>query len=305
MNHSNTIYLRSVTSRCILAQSLVKTALCLPVTLLLFPLAMAADHFEVASVKPAESPTGIRRHPPGRIIYEGIELPELFRKAFDLPQYQYQVVWPEWVPFVPRDHPAKEKFDYRYFTIEATMPQQTTAAEFQLMLQNLLVERFGLVFHREIRQLPQYEISFSTGGSKMGLAKPVQDGPVPGLPEDNENLVERKHRLGVVFGPETMRIVGEYTVAQIAAVLSPYLQHPMVDRTRSTEYYAVDFTWGWSPSLEPPPDPRSGMTNRASDGDARQLFSVMERKLGLNATLQSVPTEFLIIDHLNHEASPN
>jgi uncharacterized protein (TIGR03435 family) len=47
------------------------------------------------------------------------------------------------------------------------------------------------------------------------------------------------------------------------------------------------------------------MTNRASDGEARELFAEMEKKLGLKATLRSVPTEFLVIDRLSHEPTEN
>ena len=78
---------------------LIALFVCLPI-----PPATAADHFDVASVKPAEMPKPIRRHSPGRIAYEGIGLAELITKAFALPQYQ--VVWPDWVWGVPLDTAA-------------------------------------------------------------------------------------------------------------------------------------------------------------------------------------------------------
>jgi uncharacterized protein (TIGR03435 family) len=176
---------------------------------------LVTDHSDVTSVKPAEMPRPIRRHDPGRIAYE-----ELITKAFALPRYQ--VVWPEWFPGVPRDHPAKEKLDYRYFTIEATMAPGANAAEFQLMLQNLLMERFGLAFHRETGQLAQYELSFVAGGPRMARAKAVPDGPLPGLPEDNEDLERIKHAntTHTVSGQDGMRLRGDYTVAAIAAQFS-------------------------------------------------------------------------------------
>jgi uncharacterized protein (TIGR03435 family) len=269
--------------------------------LLLPSLATAADHFDVASVRLAERPTGIRRHSPGRIAYEGIGPVQLITQAFALPRYR--VVWPDWVP-VPRDHPAKEKPDNRYFTIEATMPPETNAAEFQLMLQNLLVERFGLAFHRETRELAQYEVSFVEGGPKMALAKALPDGPLPGLPEDNEDLDRTKHAntTRMVFGPDGMLLRGDYTVAQLAEQFSDYLRHPMVDRTGSAAFYAIELRWGWNPYSEPP---EPGTTNRATDGEAKELFSGMEKKLGLKVTLRPVPTEFLVIDRLSHEATGN
>ena len=265
------------------------------------PAAMAADHFDVASVKPAEMPTPIRRHSPGRIRYEGISLYQLIRKAFALPDYQ--MVLPDWVPGVPKDHLPKEKVDPRYFTIEATMPPETTDAEFRLMLQNLLVERFNLAFHRETRPLAQYEISFVEGGPKMTKAKPLLDGPTQHLPDDNEGLDRWKYgSSSLTFGEVGMRVTGAYQLAVLAEQFSMYLQHPLVDRTGSAEYYAVDLTWGWNPNSLPSVP---GATNRATDREARELFVQMERKLGLKVTLRSVPTEVLVVDRLSHEATEN
>ncbi len=283
-------------------RALVTAMACLAVLLLQSP-AMAADHFDIVSVKPAEMPRPIRRHSPGRIVYEGIGVAELIRKAFALPQYQ--VVLPDWVTGILRDHPAKEKADYRFFTIEATMSPSTTDTEFQLMLQHLLIERFGLTFHRETRQLAQYELTFANGGPGMAGAKSVSDDPLSGLPVDNEDLARTKHqnRDSLNFGKDEMRVRGDYTVAGIAELFSGYLRHPMVDRSGSAEYYTIDLTWGWSPYSSPSFD--AGMTNRATDSEAKELFSEMEKKLGLKVTLRSVPTEFLVVDRLRHDATEN
>ena len=219
----------NLTSGCITVASLVVCAV-------FGQTAPGPPAFEVASVKPAERPGPIRRHSPGRIRYEGIEFPELIRKAFGLPQYK--VIWPDWIAGVARDHPPKEKLDPRYFTIEATLPPETTVAEFQLMFQNLLVDRFGLALHRATRQLAQYELSFAEGGPKMAKAKPVPDGAPPGLPDDNEDLARIRHMSTqtLSFGEEFgMRVRGDYAVAGIAELFSNYLQHPLVDRTGSTE----------------------------------------------------------------------
>jgi uncharacterized protein (TIGR03435 family) len=137
----------------------------------------------------------------------------------------------------------------------------------------------------------------------MAKAKPVPDGPVPGIPDDSENfdLVKHTNTTTVSFGDYGMRMRGEYTVAQIAQFLSNYLQHPLVDQTGSAEYYDIDLIWAWNPYPQPAP----GVMPRASNGEARELFSAMEKKLGLKATLRSVPTEFVVIDRLSHEATGN
>ena len=203
-----------------------------------------------------------------------------------------------------RDHEPKGNADFRYFTIDATMPPDTGAEEFRLMLQRVLVERFALVFHRETRKLAQYEITFAEGGPKMTKAKPVADGPPAGIPDDNENLDALKHRTKMQASNAVgMRVQGDFTVARIADQFSPYLLHPLVDQTGSTDYYAIDLTWGWNPNFRPPLP--IGTFNIASDRDARELFSEMEKRLGLRVTLRSAPVEILVIDSLSREASKN
>jgi uncharacterized protein (TIGR03435 family) len=220
----------------------------------------------------------------------------MIAKAFAIPDFQ--VIWPEWMRGVPRDHPAKEKPDVRYFTITATVPPGTSSAELQVMLQNLLIDRFGLVLHRETRQREQYEVSFVPDGPRMPVANPVSSDPAPGLPEDNEDIARILHQNTnhLAFGRDDMLVTGDYTVAGIAALFSGYLKYPMVDRTGSEEYYAIKLTCGWNPYSAPPLE---GMNNHAMDSDAKALFSEMEKKLGLKVTLRSAPTEFL-----SHRTSP-
>jgi uncharacterized protein (TIGR03435 family) len=57
------------------------------------------------------------------------------------------------------------------------MPRDTTKAQFQEMLRNLLVERFHLVVHHETRTFPGYELVVDKGGLKLKEApgQPVTD----------------------------------------------------------------------------------------------------------------------------------
>ena len=62
------------------------------------------------------------------------------------------------------------------YDIDATMPPDTTKEQFQKMFQNLLIERFHLVFHRETRNFPGYALVVDTGGPKF---KEVTPDPNP------------------------------------------------------------------------------------------------------------------------------
>jgi uncharacterized protein (TIGR03435 family) len=53
------------------------------------------------------------------------------------------------------------------YVIDATMPPATTKEQFQSMLQNLLMERFHLIVHREVRKYLGYDLVLAKGGPKL------------------------------------------------------------------------------------------------------------------------------------------
>ena len=59
------------------------------------------------------------------------------------------------------------------------MPPETTAARFQLMMQNLLLERFHLEMHREKRNFPGYELVVAEGGPKLRETKAAGEASPP------------------------------------------------------------------------------------------------------------------------------
>ncbi len=261
--------------------------------------AMGNDRFDVISIRQTSNPSPIRKHSSERIDYEGISMPQLIEKAFGLPEHR--IVWPDWVNVV-RFRPNKVKPDVRFFAISATMPSSTTDEDFKRMLQNLLVERFGLVFHRETRPTDEYEMTFVAGGPKMQVAKPAG----PGRPDfaDDENPAAAGRNFNLSFGADGMRVKGDMTLQQLASLFSQYLWHPITEPVDFGQYYAVDFLWFWNPYSLPPP--LDGMaTNRASEGETRGLFSEMGKRLGIKLILRSVPREVVVIDQLNHESTEN
>ena len=108
----------------------------------------AADSptFEVASVKPAEPQTGMairvmmRGGPgtpdPGQLNYSNVSLKNVLMAAYAVKGYQ--INGPKWLD--------SERFD-----IVAKIAPGATKEQFQLMLQNLLAERFKLTLHRETK----------------------------------------------------------------------------------------------------------------------------------------------------------
>jgi len=130
--------------------------------------------FDAASVKLVGLPTRVERAntggpgttDPGRIHWCCSPMITLLTKAYDV--QTDQVSGPAWI------------FDFmgtNQYLIDATMPPETTKAQFQSMLQNLLAERFHLVAHHETRNFPGYELVISKDGPKLKAA--VHDPNVP------------------------------------------------------------------------------------------------------------------------------
>jgi uncharacterized protein (TIGR03435 family) len=118
--------------------------------------------FEVASIKPAPPPTGMglrimmRGGPgtpdPGQITYSNVSLKNVLMNAYAVKGYQ--INGPKWLD--------SERFD-----IVAKIPKGATKEQFQVMLQNLLAERFKLTLHHETKELPMYALVVGKGGPKM------------------------------------------------------------------------------------------------------------------------------------------
>jgi uncharacterized protein (TIGR03435 family) len=101
---------------------------------------------------------------PGRFRAPRIPLFNLLARAFGVSTDQ--IVGPAWL----RDFASANNF-----TVVATMPSDTTQKQFEKMLQNLLVERFHLVFHHETRNFAGYELVVDKGGPKFKEITPTKE----------------------------------------------------------------------------------------------------------------------------------
>src|SRR5580700_7935815 len=126
--------------------------------------------FEVASVK-ASAPRdagflvvsisgGPGTSDPGQFHCSNTSLQDLLQRAYGVsPRDQRQrISGPGWM--------STERFD-----IAAKVPAGATKEQFNLMLQNLLTERFQMVWHREEREIAGYALRVVKGGPKMKESK--------------------------------------------------------------------------------------------------------------------------------------
>ena len=138
---------------------------------------LGAQTFEVASIKaaPAQEMNRIMVSmggDPGRLDYKNVSLRDLVRDAYGVKDYQ--VTAPDWM--------NSTRFD-----LQAKYPPDTPREVRNVMMQNLLQERFGLKAHKENKELPVYSLVVGKNGPKLKKAEEqptpaTADGPAPGGP---------------------------------------------------------------------------------------------------------------------------
>ncbi|MEO8595121.1 MAG: TIGR03435 family protein [Candidatus Solibacter sp.] len=113
--------------------------------------------FEVISVKPGDpaDTSSSTRTTPGGLQMRNTTLNNLIRGAYRLNEFQLEG-GPKWT-------------GSQRFHIDAKVPAGAARDQIPLMMQALLKDRFKLVFHRETKMLPQYELIIAPGGPKLGL----------------------------------------------------------------------------------------------------------------------------------------
>jgi uncharacterized protein (TIGR03435 family) len=258
---------------------------------------------------------------PGRIAYTQVDLIQLLMKAWDL-EY-YRIDGPAWLKGTVHETDQ--------YTIIAIMPPETTKPQFQLMLQNLLVERFRIQLHHEIRNFPGYELVVAPGGPKLrepaNPDAPAPDrGPTGKLGDDGFLVLPTGHGKGVV-----MTSAGTYAKFQnctIAELIDPYLRSfiqlstgaqtiHIVDKTGlAGKYdYSLKFdTHGLDSAVVVSPGIRAASSgSSASDpGSASDpsglpnLFSAMEKQLGLRLVKsKGFPLDTIVIDHIEKTPTEN
>jgi uncharacterized protein (TIGR03435 family) len=238
----------------------------------------SSPHFEVASVKPmGEGRLGSFSGGPGstdpdRITFQATTIEILIRSAYNV--LPYQISGPSWL--------STERY-----AVTAILPAGTSREQLQQMLASLLAERFGLVFHRVMKDFPGYAITIAKGGPKL----------TPTTHDDNFAVFR-----GANDGHGTMH----YELTQTSTTLltnriSLMLQAltgpgptttPVVDHTGISGKF--DFTLDVPSRLE-----------LDLEDVATNISDALEREIGLKLERVKVPLPVLIIDHAERVPTPN
>jgi uncharacterized protein (TIGR03435 family) len=185
---------------------------------------------------------------------ENVTLRQLIKVAYDLRSDSQVVDGPEWIAKTHIDINAR--MDDEEFTRMDKMSEMNQRNESQLLLQRLLVDRFGLRVRRETRPLPQFALVID-GAAKLGVP-PTEGG------DHGANLSVHNGQLTATYAP----------MEELVSVLSDSPEvggRVVTDHTGLTGAYNFELNWA--------PD-RSG-AGVAPDATLPGLFTALKDQLGL------------------------
>jgi uncharacterized protein (TIGR03435 family) len=217
----------------------------------------ARPTFEVASLKPDKSGTGVDRikRTGGSWVIENVSLKRLIGMAYGVAEgTDYLFKGPDW-------------WDTENFDIYAKFPPGTPDSQVFLMLQRLLDERFKLKLHHESREFSVYALLVDKRGSKVRPS--ANPGPYKFSARDG-------HGVGT-----------SVSMAMFANRLSKEVGRPVIDFTGLTGQF--DLTLDWKPEAVQMEEP-----DNASDQPS--IFSALPEQLGLKLEARRVSLDVLVVD---------
>ena len=181
------------------------------------------------------------------------------------------IFWPCFGPVSRRPHQiagGPDWLDSDRFDISAVADPSIDAnsdAALDLMLQNLLADRFKLALHRETRSLSSYVLEVPKNGPKLEKAAGGES---------------RTHTNG---NNARISIEAENTSMDgFAKVLAREMDRPVVNQTGLEGHFNLKLRWARD---------GAGVTELPS------IFTALEEQLGLRMRAEKVSVEVLIIDH--------
>jgi uncharacterized protein (TIGR03435 family) len=183
--------------------------------------------------------------------------------------------------------------------INAKMPNGVGKDQLPSLLQTLLAERFGLVYHRESRLRPGFTLIVDKNGPKV---KSTDPNPKAG------SMPAGQVRFGSALS--SAGIKGSMTMASLAHFLSVRLSAPVEDLTGLTGKYDVDISWGLDPSFERPGPYALDYAKDHPEAPVApmptaDLFSTIRDALGLKLESHKEQVDFVVIDHIERTPTQN
>jgi uncharacterized protein (TIGR03435 family) len=190
---------------------------------------------------------------------------------------------------------SSARFDIRAKVLDPDIKalDALSGAERGSMLRAILIERFHLKFHTEMRELSVYELLQAKGGSKLVQTSAVDKGEG-----------DKKEFHGVSSGSTSVHgtragvemIAHDVPMPTLVTNLSSNLRRVVIDKTGLTGKYDIWLRW----SRE---DLSASMDKTTDNGSQAEvlptLFTALQEQLGLRLQGSKDPVETMVIDGLD------
>jgi len=258
--------------------------------LLAIPLSgQSAPSFEVASVKPNKSGDfrrGLGPEPGGRFVAINVPLRDLVALAYGISNLDAEarvIDMPETI--------ARERFD-----VTAKASGTPAPADYPPMVKAMLIERFKLQAHEEVRDVQAFALVARADGTLGPLLRKsdvdcdarraAAKGGTP-LPQPASGPVCTGRTI-----PGTITATA-LSIGSLAGGLIRFAGRSVVDETGLAGYY--DYELRWTP--DEPPEPRPGEPPLVIDPNGPSLSTALQEQLGLRLEPRRVPMKVVVIDH--------
>jgi len=273
-----------------------------------FAFGQAPKEFEVASIRAvAEQRDGAAAGV--RIDGSQVRISNLSLKDYVGMAYRIrvnQVVAPDWL--------ASQRFD-----IAAKLPEGAGRADVNDMLRKLLVDRFQLKAHRDMKEFPVYALTVAKTGLRVMPSTDEEDsfakagGAVNVAAGGNNSGVMINLGQGAYFMLDAASLqIQKLTMRTFADLLTRFLDRPVVDMTNVKGGYdlKLDLTpedrnamlvrSAVGAGVVLPPQALSALDNASSDSLVQSL-----KKVGLSLEARRAPLEIIVVDDIQKTPSEN
>jgi uncharacterized protein (TIGR03435 family) len=244
--------------------------------------------FDVSSVKPSPAGTRFGDTTRGnRLALSGAPLKTLLRYAYPTLLGRQIVNTPSWI-------------DSDLFDVEGKSDSEAniSQAQMQLLVQSLLEDRFQLKAHREMRELPVYNLVVAkTGKLKLSQDQTPFDPAAPQTPSPSGPARGSFRTIGKP-SPTALTLVISGTAVRMDAfigMLRQYAGRPLIDKTGLSGLY--DFELQFDMASGAPATNASAPA--ASEPSIFPVFTALQEQLGLKLESAKAQLEVLVIDSVS------
>jgi uncharacterized protein (TIGR03435 family) len=242
----------------------------------------------------------------------------LLMRAYDVELDQ--IVGPSWI---------MENMGPDLYQLDATLPVGTTPAQLQVMLQNVLRQRFHLQIHRETRHFPGYQLVVAGAGPNLKESHADSDIDAPAVQDFPKRAADGT--LLLPAGPQMFTSLGQ------GVIIVQAQEKPISDLVKGMGRLIADSV-GESPNDFLSPKPRvldkTGLTGKYdftlrfacevcqfgttngvagdlpnltdSDSVGTNIFVALQKQLGLKLVkVKDIPLDVIIVDHVDKIPAEN